>query len=110
MEALVDPASEWKWLPAETLHRIEIPTPRMPQGVLTATHERVERDVSYASLRERAEVSSRHLLQIDHVLPYGLGGCSDPANLRLLCHAHHRHRHRSVSAVSPTRNPEDPEN
>ena len=53
--------------------------------------------------------TSRHLLQIDHVLPYGLGGGSDPANLRLLCHAHHRHRHRSASAVSPTRNPEDPE-
>ena len=52
MEALVDPASEWKWLPTETLHRIEIPTRRMPQGVLTATHERVERDVAYASLRE----------------------------------------------------------
>ena len=52
--------------------------------------------------------TSRHLLQIDHVLPYGLGGGSDPANLRLLCHAHHRHRHRSASAVSPTRNPEDP--
>ena len=52
--------------------------------------------------------TSRHLLQIDHVLPYALGGGSDPANLRVLCHAHHRHRHRSASAVSPTRNPEDP--
>ena len=54
--------------------------------------------------------TSRHLLQIDHVVPYTLGGGSDPANLRLLCHAHHRHRHRhrSASAVSPTRNPEDP--
>ncbi len=52
--------------------------------------------------------TSRHLLQIDHVLPYGLGGGSDPGNLRLLCHAHHGHRHRSASAVSPTRNPEDP--
>ena len=52
--------------------------------------------------------TSRHLLQIDHVLPYGLGGGSDPANLRLLCHAHHHHRHRSASAVSPARNPEDP--
>ena len=54
--------------------------------------------------------TSRHLLQIDHVLPYGLGGGSDPGNLRLLCHAHHRHRHRSASVVSPTRNPEDPYN
>ena len=54
--------------------------------------------------------TSRHLLQIDHVLPYALGGRSDPGNLRLLCHAHHRHRHLNTSAVSPTRNPEDPFN
>ena len=52
--------------------------------------------------------TSRHLLQIDHVLPYTLGGGSDPGNLRLLCHAHHRHRHHSAPAASPTRNPEDP--
>ena len=64
----------------------------------------------YLDPHTRRRCTSRHLLQIDHVLPYGLGGGSDPANLRLLCHAHHRHRHRSASAVSPTRNPEHPEN
>ena len=37
--------------------------------------------------------TSRHLLQIDHIKPYALGGGADPDNLRLLCHAHHRHRH-----------------
>ena len=37
--------------------------------------------------------TSRHLLQIDHIRPYALGGSSDPDNLRLLCAAHHRHRH-----------------
>ena len=63
----------------------------------------------YLDPHTRRRCTSRHLLQIDHVLPYGLGGGSDPANLRLLCHAHHRHRHRSASAVSPTRNPEDPD-
>ena len=62
----------------------------------------------YADPHTGRRCTSRHLLQIDHVLPYGLGGGSDPGNLRLLCHAHHRHRHRSASVVSPTRNPEDP--
>ena len=62
----------------------------------------------YADPHTGRRCTSRHLLQIDHVLPYGLGGGSDPGNLRLLCHAHHRHRHRSASAASPTRNPEDP--
>ena len=36
---------------------------------------------------------SSHLLQVDHVFPYALGGGSDPPNLRLLCFAHHRERH-----------------
>ena len=64
----------------------------------------------YADPHTGRRCTSRHLLQIDHVLPYGLGGGSDPGNLRLLCHAHHRHRHRhrNASAASPTRNPEDP--
>ena len=64
----------------------------------------------YADPHTGRRCTSRHLLQIDHVLPYGLGGGSDPGNLRLLCHAHHRHRHRhrNASAVLPARNPEDP--
>ena len=37
--------------------------------------------------------ASRHLLQIDHVLPCALGGGAEPGNLRLLCYAHHRDRH-----------------
>ena len=37
--------------------------------------------------------ASRHLLQIDHVFPYALGGGAQPENLRLLCFAHHRDRH-----------------
>ena len=36
---------------------------------------------------------SQHLLQIDHVVPYGCGGGAEPNNLRLLCAAHHRYRH-----------------
>ena len=36
---------------------------------------------------------SQHLLQIDHVVPYALGGAAEPNNLRLLCAAHHRYRH-----------------
>ena len=32
-------------------------------------------------------------LQIDHILPFALGGSAEPGNLRLLCAVHHRHRH-----------------
>ena len=37
--------------------------------------------------------NSRHMIEIDHILPYALGGGADPPNLRLLCGVHHRHRH-----------------
>ena len=37
--------------------------------------------------------NSRHLIEIDHILPYAMGGSADLENLRLLCGVHHRHRH-----------------
>ena len=35
---------------------------------------------------------SRHLVQIDHVQPYAMGGSASAENLRLLCSAHNRDR------------------
>ena len=35
---------------------------------------------------------SRHLVQIDHIQPYAMGGSATAENLRLLCFAHHRER------------------
>ena len=48
---------------------------------------------SYIDEQTKRRCRSRHLLQIDHILPYALGGSAEPDNLRLLCAAHHRHRH-----------------
>ena len=82
----------------------------IPAAVKREVWQRDRGRCRYVDPHTGRRCTSRHLLQIDHVLPYGLGGGSDPGNLRLLCHAHHRHRHRhrSASVVSPTRNPEDP--
>jgi 5-methylcytosine-specific restriction endonuclease McrA len=38
----------------------------------------------------------RHLLQIDHIKPYALGGTHDPENLRVLCAAHNQHEARKT--------------
>ncbi len=48
---------------------------------------------SYLDRETGRRCNSRHLIEIDHILPYALGGGADPGNLRLRCRAHHRHRH-----------------
>ena len=48
---------------------------------------------SYVDRQTGRRCNSRHLIEIDHIMPYALGGGADPANLRLVCHAHHRYRH-----------------
>ena len=48
---------------------------------------------SYVDRQTGRRCNSRHLIEIDHILPYALGGGADPENLRLVCRAHHRHRH-----------------
>ena len=50
VEALVDTGSELTWLPADTLCLVGI-SPRRKRQFVTATGERVERDVGYAMLR-----------------------------------------------------------
>ena len=43
---------------------------------------------------QRARCGSRFLLELDHIVPFALGGAAQPSNLRLHCSAHHRFRHR----------------
>ena len=57
---------------------------------------------SYVDPRTGRRCASRHLLQVDHVFPYSLGGGPEPGNLRLLCAAHHRQRH---AGGAPSREP-----
>ena len=48
---------------------------------------------SYVDRRSGRRCGSRYRLEIDHVVPFALGGGAEPANLRLRCEAHHRLRH-----------------
>ena len=81
------------------------PQPRVRSRAIPAAVRRQvwERDRGCCSYVDRASgrrCGSRHLLEIDHVVPYALGGSAEPDNLRLLCAAHHRHRHRRREDVS----------
>ncbi len=48
---------------------------------------------SYVDRQTGRRCNSRYMIDIDHILPYALGGGADPGNLRLLCRVHHRDRH-----------------
>ena len=53
---------------------------------------------SYVDPHSGRRCGSRFLLEIDHVVPYALGGADEPGNLRLYCEAHHRYRHAGHAA------------
>ena len=65
----------------------------IPAAVRRQVWQRDGGRCSYVDRETGRRCNSRHLIEIDHILPYALGGGADPANLRLLCEAHHRHRH-----------------
>ncbi len=65
----------------------------IPAAVRRQVWQRDGGRCSYVDQRTGRRCNSRHLIEIDHILPYALGGGADPRNLRLLCRAHHRHRH-----------------
>ena len=47
---------------------------------------------SYIHPETKRRCSSKHLLQIDHIKPFSLGGKSELNNLRLLCAGHNQFR------------------
>ncbi|MGZ3687407.1 MAG: HNH endonuclease, partial [Bdellovibrionota bacterium] len=53
----------------------------------------------FVSSGKRCE--SRHLLQVDHILPWAMGGRTEPANLRLLCFTHNQLEMRRKFGNSP---------
>ena len=65
----------------------------IPAAVRRQVWQRDGGRCSYVDRQTGRRCSSRHLIEIDHIMPYALGGGADPENLRLVCRAHHRLRH-----------------
>lgn len=83
-------------------YRVPTPTGRViPAATKRAVWDRDQGRCSYVDPTTGRRCSSRHLLQIDHIRPWARGGGCEPANLRLLCHAHHRHRHSAPTFPRP---------
>ncbi len=66
----------------------------IPAPVRRAVWRRDRGCCSYVDPHSGRRCGSRFLLELDHIVPFALGGSAEPRNLRLHCAAHHRFRHR----------------
>ena len=55
---------------------------------------------SYVDCDSGRRCDSPYRLEIDHIVPFALGGGAEPGNLRIRCNAHHRYRHAQRDAHS----------
>ena len=69
------------------------PSRYIPAAVKREVWRRDQGCCSYVDQASGRGCGSRYRLQIDHIVPFALGGDAQPANLRLRCEAHHRYRH-----------------
>ena len=65
----------------------------IPAAVRREVWRRDQGCCSYVDRGSGRHCGSRYRLEIDHIVPFALGGGAEPANLRLRCDAHHRLRH-----------------
>ena len=65
----------------------------IPAAVRRQVWQRDGGRCTYVDQQTGRRCNSRHMIEIDHIRPYALGGGADPGNLRLVCRAHHRYRH-----------------
>ena len=59
----------------------------IPAAVKRQVWQRDGGRCSYLDRQTGRRCNSRHMIEIDHIMPYALGGGADPGNLRLLCGA-----------------------
>ena len=64
----------------------------IPQKIKQYIWKRDQGECSYVCLKTKNKCRSKHLLQIDHIQPFALGGSHHPDNLRLLCARHNQYR------------------
>ena len=69
------------------------PSRYIPVAVKREVWRRDQGCCSYVDRHSGRRCGSRYRLEIDHIVPFALGGDAHPSNLRLCCEAHHRYRH-----------------
>ncbi len=83
----------------------------IPVAVRREVWRRDQGCCSYVDPHSGRRCGSRYRLEIDHVVPFALGGATELWNLRIRCRAHHRLRHaprHARPASVPNENPGAP--
>ena len=89
----IDQCSKEK--PASALrseHQIKKLSRYIPSHLRKYIWERDQGQCTYVHHETKCRCASRHLLQIDHIQPFALGGRTEKENLRLLCAGHNQYR------------------
>ena len=73
-------------------HQIKKLSRYIPSYLRKSIWERDEGQCTYVHHETKRRCASRHLLQIDHIQPFALGGRTKKENLRLLCAGHNQYR------------------
>ena len=72
----------------------------IPVAVKREVWRRDQGCCSYVDPHSGRRCGSRYRLEIDHVVPFALGGPAELSNLRIRCRAHHRLRHVHADSVA----------
>ena len=73
-------------------HQIKKIKRYIPSHLRKSIWERDGGQCTYVHHETKRRCASRHLLQIDHIQPFVLGGRTEKENLRLLCAGHNQYR------------------
>ena len=73
----------------------------IPQKIRQYIWKRDQGECSYVCMKTKNKCRSKHLLQIDHIQPFALGGSHHPDNLRLLCVRHNQLRSQKTFGFKP---------
>ena len=71
----------------------------IPVAVKREVWRRDQGCCSYVDPHSGRRCGSRYRLEIDHIVPFALGGPAELSNLRIRCGAHHRLRHAYAESV-----------
>ena len=73
-------------------HQIKKISRYIPSHLRKYVWERDEGQCTYVHHETKRRCGCQHLLQIDHIQPFALGGRTEKENLRLLCAGHNQYR------------------